>query len=243
VPSSDPASPPARLDRLSADPASRLPARLPLSVWLATAASLILSYGFLFSYVHPHVDLRRCVARLPDLLFTVLPFDPRWYRVSHELFYVVSLACLGALFYQVARGEHRPLLRFSAAVALQALLRSITLLMLPICKATIEPGHAAVDHVPTLDLGFAQIPWRMWATNDLIFSGHVGEFLILSFAVWPFWPLGARVGLVAFQLLQAIALIATRGHYTVDIVIAVPFAFFADRVTVAALARWTRRPG
>jgi hypothetical protein len=227
-------------DRLSGDPSARLPARLPLSVWLGAAAALLLAYGFLFTYVHPHVDVRRCVARLPDFMFAVLPFDPRWYRVSHELFYLVSLACLGALFYQAARGEHRPLLRFAAAVALQAVLRSITLLMLPICKANVEPGHAALDHMPMADLGFARIPWRMWATNDLIFSGHVSEFLILSFAIWPSWPPGARLGLVVFQLLQATALIATRGHYTIDIIIAVPFAFFADRVTVAALARWTR---
>lgn len=224
----------------SDDPAARLPARLPISAWLGTVASLLLAYGFLFTYVHPHVDIRRCVARLPDFMFSVLPFDPRWYLVSHELFYAVSLACLGGLLYQAARGEHRPLLRFSAGVSFQAVLRSITLLMLPICKATVEPGQAALDHMPTLDLGFARIPWRMWATNDLIFSGHVGEFLILSFAVWPSWPLGARVGLVVFQLLQATALIATRGHYTIDIVIAVPFAFFADRVTVAVLGRWTR---
>jgi hypothetical protein len=230
-------------DRLAGDPASRLPARLPWSVWVGTAVSLVLTYGFLFSYVHPHVDTRICVAQLPDVLFPILPFNAAWYRVSHDLFYVVTIASLAALITQAVRGDHRALLRFSAAVSFQAVLRATTLLMLPICKATVLPGHAALEAMPTVDLGFARIPWRMWATNDLIFSGHVCEFLILTFAVWPFWPARARLALVAFQLLQATALIATRGHYTIDVIIAVPFAFFADRLTVALLAWWsTRRP-
>jgi hypothetical protein len=224
---------------VAGDPAGRLPARLSLSIWMATGLAFVCAYGFLFTVVHPYVDTRICVAQLPDPLFSLIPYNPAWYRISHELFYVVTVVCLAVLARQSARGEHRALVRFAAAISVQAVLRAITLVLLPLCKATVAPGTAALAAVPTIDLGFMHLPWRTWATNDLVFSGHVGEFLILSLAVRPFWPGRARLALGLFQVLQAVALIATRGHYTVDVVIAVPFAFFADRLTVAALARWT----
>jgi PAP2 superfamily C-terminal len=226
---------------VAVDPIARLPARLPLSVWAASGLAFLFAYGFLFIVVHPFVDTRACLAQLPDPLFSLLPFDERWYRISHELFYVVTAVCLTVLVRQSIMGEHRALVRFAAGISVQALLRSITLVLLPLCRATIAPGHAALAAVPTIDLGFMRLPWRPWATNDLVFSGHVGEFLILSLAVAPFWSGRARLALALFQVIQAVALVATRGHYTVDIVIAVPFAFFADRITVATLARWTSR--
>jgi hypothetical protein len=227
--------------RLAHDPAGRLPARLPTRVWVAIVVGFVAAYGFLFTVIHPLVDTRICVAQLPDPLFALIPFNHHWYRVSHDLFYLVTAVSLVLLVRQAVAGEQRPLARFAAGISLQALLRSITLVLVPLCRATVAPGHAALDSVPTIDLGFAHLPWRSWATNDLVFSGHVGEFMILSFAVRPFWPRWGRVSLGLFQLLQAVALVATRGHYTIDIVIAVPFAFFADRVTVAALAAWTTR--
>jgi PAP2 superfamily protein len=228
---------------VAGDPADRLPARFSGGVWLATGGAFVFAYGLLFTVVHPYVDTRKCVAQLPDPLFALIPYAHGWYRISHELFYVVTAICLAVLMRQTARGEHRALVRFAAGISVQAVLRAITLVLLPLCRATVAPGTAALDAVPTIDLGFMHLPWRTWATNDLVFSGHVGEFLILSLAVRPFWPGRARLALGAFQVLQAVALVATRGHYTVDIVIAIPFAFFADRLTVAALARWTaRRP-
>lgn len=62
----------------------------------------------------------------------------------------------------------------------------------------------------------------------------MGEFLILTW-VTRSWPRPARVTLVIFQILQAYALLATRGHYTIDIVLAVPCAFFANAVALKAL--------
>jgi hypothetical protein len=226
---------------VAGDPAGRLPARLPWSIWLTTALAFVCAYGLLFTVVHPYVDTRVCVAQLPDPLFWLIPYDVRWYRISHDLFYVVTVACLAVLAGQAVRGEHRALVRFAAGISVQAVMRAITLVLLPLCRITVAPGTAALTVVPTIDLGFMHLPWRSWATNDLVFSGHVGEFLILSLAVRPFWPGRARLALGLFQVLQAVALIATRGHYTVDIVIAVPFAFCADRLAVAALARWTAR--
>jgi hypothetical protein len=45
---------------------------------------------------------------------------------------------------------------------------------------------------------------------------------------------------VVFQILQAYGLIATRGHYTIDLVLAVPCAFFADSMAVELLDRIAR---
>lgn len=218
------------------------PRRFGPAVWGAVAAAFVLAYGFLFTVVHPYVDTRTCVAQLPDPLFAVLAYDPRWYRVSHELFYVVTAVVLAALISQAARGDHRPLVRFALGISLQAVMRALTMALLPLCRATVSPGHAARALVPTLDLGFARLPFLPWATNDLMFSGHVGEFLILYLAVRGSWPRPALAALIAFQILEALALVITRGHYTIDIVAAVPFAFLADRMALAALERVRRQP-
>jgi hypothetical protein len=213
-----------------------LPERFSRTTWAACMTFVALANVFVFTVVHPYVDTRICVSQLPDPLFALIPYNPRWYRVSHELFYLATFLALGALFAQAARGDHRPILRFGVGIAFQALFRSLTMWLLPLCKVTVAPGRAALAAVPTIALGPLHVPWRSWATNDLVFSGHVAEFLILSFAVRASWPRPARCGLAAFQLLQAIALISTRGHYTVDLIIAVPFAVLADRLAVWLLA-------
>jgi hypothetical protein len=223
-----------------ADSPARLPQRFRPHVWVAVFLSFAVAYGFLFTVVHPYVDTRTCVAQLPDPLFALFPYDPRWFRVSHELFYVVTVAALAGLVTQAARGDQRPLIRFGFGISLQAVMRSLTMALLPLCRATVEPGHAARAIVPTLNLGFAKVPWLPWATNDLMFSGHVGEFLILYLVVRTTWPRGALWALAAFQVLEALALVITRGHYTIDIVIAVPFAFLADRLASALLGRLAR---
>jgi hypothetical protein len=234
-----PALPPSNT-RLPTDPAAWLPARFAAWVWIVVATAFLTAYGFLFSIVHPYIDTRRCVSPLPDPLFRLLPYDPRWYRVSHELFYVVTAVGLIALLAQAVRGEQRPMLRFALGISIQAPLRALTMVLLPLCRATVLAGHAAREVVPTLNLGFARVPWLTWATNDLVFSGHVAEFLILTFAVRAFWSRGALAALAVFQVLEALALIITRGHYTADVVIAVPFAFLADRLAVAVLRRLGR---
>jgi hypothetical protein len=210
----------------------QLPPRLPTRVWIAVAVSFVAAYGFMFSVVHIAADTRPCLAHLPDPLFSFVPFDGRWYFVSHDLYYAFNLTGTLTLLIQAIRGDHRGLARFGAGLTLMAVMRSVTITLLPICKATVPVGSVFLTEIPTLNLGFAQIPWRMWATNDLIFSGHVCEFLLLSFP--------ARLLLAAFQLLQAYALIATRGHYTIDVLLAIPFALLADRLAFHALRLMTR---
>jgi hypothetical protein len=218
------------------DPAAGLPLRFSGTTWAISVGFVALAYLFLFTVVHPFVDTRVCVSQIPDPLFALIPYNPIWYRVSHELFYIVTVVGLAGLALTAARGDHRPFLRFGVGIGFQALFRSLTMSLLPLCKVTVAAGQRALESAPTIALGPLRIPWRAWATNDLVFSGHVAEFLILYLAIRSSWPRSARWGLVGFQVLQAIALISTRGHYTVDLVIAVPFAFLADRVAVWLLA-------
>lgn len=216
-----------------------LPHRLPPRAWVATLLGFALAYGFMFSVVHVLADTRPCIARIDDPFFKVIPRDLRWYLVTHTVYYFFTFGGIGALAWRAFRGDHRPLMRFAAALTVQAVLRSATIWLLPLCRFTVEPGTVVLREVPTVDLGFARIPWRTWASNDLVFSGHVGEFLLLSW-VTRHWPAPARWALVVFQILQAYGLLATRGHYTVDLLLAVPCAFFADAVARRALARLSR---
>jgi hypothetical protein len=216
------------------DPAELLPAKLPLRVWILSSVAFVSAYLFLWSYVHIQADIRPCELTLKDPLFRWIPHDRRWFFVSHEVYEVFTVCAVGALLYRAIRGDHRPLVRFGAALSVQGLLRATTIMLLPLCRANLKPGDIAIDRIPTVDLGLFELPWRMWATNDLVFSGHVGEFLLLTWVTRD-WPRPVRVLLIVFQLLQAYALIATRGHYTIDIILAVPCAFLANAVAVRVL--------
>ncbi len=223
------------------DPAAALPRRLPLRVWVLASLAFVGIYLLMWSVVHVHVDVRPCLLRLPDPLFELVPHGRRWDFITHDLYEVLTVGSVAVLVYQAVRGDHRPLVRFGAGLAVQAMLRCATLMLLPLCRANLPAGTIALKEVPTLQLGPIELPWRVWATNDLVFSGHVGEFLLLFWATRGWHP-AARIGLVVFQLLQAYALIATRGHYTVDILLAVPCAYFANGVVTACLLRLTGVP-
>jgi hypothetical protein len=217
-----------------------LPAKLPLRVWITAILAFLAAYGFMWSYVHVRVDMRPCVAQLPDPLFAFIPYNRSFYWVSHEIYEFITIGAVIGLVWQAVRGDHRGLVRWGTGLTVQAVLRSITLLLLPLCRMTVAPGTVDLKEVPLLDLGLFKIPWRVWASNDLVFSGHIGEFLLLYWATWN-WPKPWRVFLVLFQFVQAYALLATRGHYTIDLVVAVPCAYFADGMAVNALA-WLSRP-
>jgi hypothetical protein len=211
-------------------------------VWALAIGGFFASYSFLFSVVHPLVDTRPCLVKLDDPVMRLVPKIQALFFVTHELYYVFTAMGAAALIARAVRKDEAPLLRFGVALSLQALLRSLTLWLTPLCRATMEPGTIPFLEAPTVDLGFARIPWRMWADNDLLFSGHAGEFFLLHLATrhWPRW---ARLVFLAFQLAQAFSLVATRGHYTLDIVVAIPCAFFVDALAVGLLRRTGPRAG
>jgi hypothetical protein len=218
------------------DPVS---ARLAPRVWIACLGAFVAAHMFMFSFAHIAVDMRACVARLEDPLFAVIPWDKRWYLVTHPVYYVFTFGGIGLFVRQAARGDHRPLARFALSLGIQAAMRSVIMVLIPLCRYTRQAGTVVLTEIPTVDLGLFRLPWRTWATNDLVFSGHVGEFLIMTWLSRQ-WPRPLRAALIAFQGLQAWGLIATRGHYTVDLVLAVPCAYMAYRMALGALAALDR---
>jgi hypothetical protein len=191
----------------------------------------------MWSFIHVRIDQRPCTFVLDDPLFHLIPYDGRWYWVTHQLYAAATVSVLVAFIITALRGDHRPLVVWGTSLALEALLRSVTMLLLPLCRITQAVGtRALVGPVPELNLGFISLPWRVWAVNDLVFSGHIGEFLLIYWIARN-WPRPLRAGIIAFVLLQSYALIATRGHYTIDIVLALPCALFEYRVALRMMLR------
>ena len=104
----------------------------------------------------------------------------------------------------------------------------------PSAIAAIPPATAPPD--PPEDPPVTELPLRTWAVNDLMFSGHVAEFLIL-FLIVRRAPVYVTGGLIVWQLAQAYALLATRDHYLVDMLVAVPFAILCERLGTAVVRR------
>src|SRR3954447_6954766 len=117
-----------------------LRARFPAAVWVAVLVGLACVYAFMFGVVHVAVDMRACVATLPDPLMDLVPLDIRWALVTRTIYAFITAG--GALWFIMlaARGNHRPALRFATALAITAVLRSITVMLLPICRATVAAG-------------------------------------------------------------------------------------------------------
>jgi hypothetical protein len=219
-----------------------LPPALPLSVWSFSLLAFLAVYLFMFTYVHIVADTRLCLLRLDDPLMSLIPHDDRWLFITVDVYIVISVIALATVIAQACLGDHRPMVRWGLGLAITGSFRACTILLVPLCRWTRQPGTAALTSVPTLDLGFVEIPWRMLASNDLLFSGHVCEFILLLRATrsWPAW---ARSVIWAFQILQIIGLIGGRGHYSVDILIAIPIAVCADHAAYQ-IVHWfaKRRP-
>jgi len=214
-----------------------LPRTFPLAVWVGSIGALLATYGFVFIVVHPVADTRVCVAHLPDPLFALIPLDRAWHLVTHEVFIVGQLLGLTAVLAQAFfQRDHRLAIRWINGVWITGLQRAVCILLIPVCKITRPVGVAPLVQPPMIDLGFVEIPFHLFANNDLVFSGHVSEFFLL-YRVTRSWPTWARVALLVFQVVQIYGLLATRGHYTIDILLAFPCAYLADRIALRLLAR------
>lgn len=214
------------------------PGRLPPRTWLTAVVLFLSTYLFMWSYVHNAIDTRPCLGHLPDPLQAVIPFNRWWFFISHDVYSVVTVGVTLLLLGEAVRGRHLPLVRWGAALGFCAVQRSILLLLIPLCRPGVEAGACAIEAFQYVSLGPVQFPLRMWATNDLLFSGHIAEFIVLMRAV-PHWPRWSKALLWVFQLGQAYALLATRGHYLADILLAIPCAYFADLLAMRLLAKVT----
>ena len=213
-----------------------LPRRLPARLWLATIACFLVVYYLMFSWVHIWADLRPCLAPLRDPVLARIPYDPRWFELTGRGWALVTLGVgLGGVVLHARRyGDHRPAIRWGIALTIMAVLRSLTILLIPACRADLAPGTMPLCSVPMVHLGPLAIPWHISASNDLVFSGHIAELVLLLLATRS-WPRPLRAGLWLFTAVMAYALMATRGHYFWDILAALPCAWLADRLALAAL--------
>jgi hypothetical protein len=221
------------------DDGGRLPPRMPWTAWAVASVSFVCVYFWLFSFVHVHADTTACRLRLDDPLFRVIPLNLWWDAITVWTYMYLTGTCVALMIFQAVLGDERPIVRFGTGLAIMGFIRGLCILLLPLCRINSEPGIPTYQTAPLLDLGFASIPWRMWAKNDMLFSGHVGEFLLLL-RLTRSWPRPARAFLWVFAALQIFGLLSTRGHYTVDIILAFPCAYFADRMAVNVLAFLSR---
>ena len=218
-----------------------LAGRYPLAVWLLVVSAFAVAHLTLFMWVHNLVDTRPCAGYSPDPLLQWIPNDPRWFLVTRQIYLVGILISVALFAWQAARGTETPLLRWGLALSLSTILRSATVILIPLCRSTIVPGGPPPLATPSsIHLLSVAIPWRSFALNDLVYSGHTALFFLVYRAAGG-WNRQLRLFTALFLAVMIYGLIATRGHYSVDILLAFPCAAFADNLATSALRRFARR--
>jgi hypothetical protein len=227
-------------DGSAAAPPERTRARYRWTVWVAVFTAFFIVHGLLFCLVHNYVDMRACMGHSPDPLLKLIPFDPRWRMVTIYLYIAFIVVTALAVLTQAARGLHSPALRWALALVFMTSMRMATLMMIPLCGPTVPAGYPAALASPAmLNLGFLSFPWRVFAQNDMVYSGHTSLFVMLLLATRT-WAPAARVTVGIFVALMMYALLGEREHYTIDLLLAFPCSFFADTLSVTLLRRAAR---
>jgi hypothetical protein len=229
--------------RPEADIGTGLGQRYRRTVWLAVFTAFAVAHALLFGFVHNHVDMRQCIGYSPDPVLTLIPFDLRWEIVTVQLYVACSVVAAVMLLAQAVRGAHAPALRFTLALTFMTSMRMATLLMIPLCGPTVPVGGPPPLQAPAmLHLGLLSVPWRMFAVNDMVYSGHTSFFLLVLLATRT-WAPALRLAVALFVLLMMYGLLAARNHYAIDLLLAFPCSYFADMVSVALLRRAASRSG
>ncbi len=232
----------ARLCRHSADADARfgLEQRYGWPVWVAILSLTAVVHYTLFGIVHNYVDMRVCIGYSPDPLLKIIPFDTRWSLISRDFYFWITIDVSLAFIVLSFLGTHSGALRFALALCFQTLLRMACLIAIPLCRATVQAGAPPPLASPQmLNLHFFSVPWRVFALNDLVYSGHTALFLIMLLSSRTWMPM-VRAGIAVFLVFMVYALLATRDHYTIDILLAFPAAFFANFLAVSILRRMKR---
>jgi hypothetical protein len=226
--------------RAEVDARLGLSTRYPWPVWVVTITALVVVHYVLFGFVHNAVDTRICIGYSPDPLFSLIPRDDRWLFVTRTMYELVAYTATIAVFYQAFRGTHTAVLRWSIALCFMSTMRMATLLLIPLCRPTVQAfGPPPLPSPAMLNLHFFSVPWRVYALNDVIYSGHTSLYILLLLCTNT-WRTIYRVLLGAFLLVMVYALIAARDHYSIDILLAIPCSFFADACALFLLRRAPR---
>ena len=210
-------------------------------VWTGVFTAFLIIHYLLFGIVHNYVDMRPTIGYSPDPLLKFIPFDMRWSLISIDLYVLMIVITAIAVIVQATRGVHTPMLVWALALCFHTTMRMGTLMMIPLTRPNLPSTAPPLTSPQMLNLGFVSIPWRVFALNDLVYSGHTSLFIMLLLATgtWPkFWRWVVGVFLVS----MVYALLATRDHYTVDILLAIPCAYFSVGMAKAILRHVKPRP-
>lgn len=179
---------------------------------LVLLANLIVLPSF-FQFVE-----QRPGAPLDDPLLRILP--------SCDFSRPVFLLIYSALFYVIGRGIFSPgvFIRFATSYTLVLLMRVATLYLTPLGP---PPGL-----VPMPDPWTPLFSGAPALTQDLFFSGHTATAFLVFLSLT-----GRAEKLAALSLLVVIVvlLLFQHIHYTIDIVAAIPFAYFGYRISKKAV--------
>lgn len=157
--------------------------------------------------------------RMYDPLLAALPSADLSVPLFLFLYAVVLLVLAGLIRHPLL------FLRAAQAYVLILLLRMVTMFTL-----TLEPPPGLIElHDPISTLFYpGQVPFR----KDLFFSGHTATIYLLFLAVpWPRW----RRALLLATALVGIAVLIQHVHWTIDVLLAPPFAWLAWRTSAFTL--------
>jgi hypothetical protein len=229
--------------RPEADAGAGLGRRYSWTVWVGAFTGFAIAHALLFGFVHNHVDMRNCIGHSADPILHLIPFDLRWEIVTVHLYVACSIVGAAMLLAQAARGAQAPALRFMLALMFMTSMRMATLMTIPLCGPTVPAAGPPPLQAPSmLHLGVLSIPWRMFAVNDMVYSGHTSFFLLLLLATRT-WAPAVRLAVALFVVLMMYGLLAARNHYSIDLLLAFPCSYFADMLSVALLRRAGSRAG
>lgn len=146
---------------------------------------------------------------VPDLLFVFVPY------VREVLWVSTGAMVLGVLLfaYYSLRYARDQLPTYLAVLGLMYLLRAVLMVLTPLAHAR---GEGPIQMFPLFQNG-------MWP------SGHTAAALLFAWMTDARRAPGLRTVQVVLAVVVIVALIVSRGHYSIDIVGGVLLAYFVER--------------
>ena len=203
--------------------------------WAVVLTTFAVIHYLLFGVVHNIVDMRMCLGYSPDPMLKIVPFDERWDFVTRDLYMWALGVATFLVFYQAFQGLHTTALRWGVALCIHTSMRMVTLLLIPLCRPTVQAfAPPPLSHPAMINLHFFSVPWRVFALNDVVYSGHTSVFLLLLLASGT-WRPAVRFCFAGFLAVMIYGMLAMRDHYIIDILLAFPMSYFADSMAVKIL--------
>jgi hypothetical protein len=189
---------------------------------VATALCLVLALRALSAFL-VWVEQRSGV-RLSDPLLLAIPPRNRAWLIFATIYLALVLGLAVLAFHPRAM-----------VVGVQAY---VVMILSRICVMYFTPLDPPADTIALRDPIIEIIGSGRILTRDLFFSGHTATLVLLLLAVpgRRFKPV-----LLAGAITVAIGVLWQHVHYTVDVLVAPPFAFASYRVVHAAHERFSRR--